>query len=283
MTELQKCILSIFTEVKKFCEENDISYYAIGGTCLGAVRHGGFIPWDDDLDIAIPVEQMERFVRLAKKKLPEHLELVSYHTHPHFPRMFVRVTDKRTTYVQTYMMAYPDEYHGVFIDVMPMTGKPEGLRGRLFAHEAAVLDYVTGLEFSTFRQNRKLRERLSWLAVHALFFLNGHMVLRFWEKELKKHPVKGAKEIIYAWNAKSRYRSFPAELFEPSAERKFEEGTIRCPGDTDRYLKIEFGDYMKLPPPEKQVGHHDGHISLRVPCRKTAETRKRRIAARGRR
>ena len=280
MNGLQKVIYEIFVQVRDLCERNGIRYYAIGGTCLGAVRHEGFIPWDDDLDIAIPVEQMDRFTELARKELPDWLEVVGYHSHPHFPRVFLRIADKRTTYLQPYMRRYPDEYHGVFIDVMPMTGKPKGLRGSLFAHEAALLDYLVGQASCHFRDNKALREKISWFVVHAAFFLRPGNYLRFWEKELRKYPTEGAKEIIFAWNAKSRYRSFPAELFSGNRELPFEDVLIRCPADTDLYLKIEFGDYMKLPPREKQVGHHEGKISLKLPCRVVAERRKKKIARR---
>ena len=69
MTDVQEKILEIFKEIVKVCNKYDIPYYAIGGTCLGAVRHKGFIPWDDDMDIAIPIEDIDRFIKIAKKEL----------------------------------------------------------------------------------------------------------------------------------------------------------------------------------------------------------------------
>ena len=237
MTKLQKIILDIFLEVKKLCEENDITYYGIAGTCLGAVRHGGFIPWDDDLDIAVPIEEIDRFISLAKEKLPKHLTIVSYHSHPHFPRMFVRITDNRTSYVQPYMRYYPDEYHGIFIDVMPMTGKGEGLAGELFARKAALYDYLTQQSMSRYRDNKTPREKFSWLFLKLFWFLPYHFFIERWEKELRRHPVSGAKKILFAWNIKVRYRTFPAEVFSSYKELPFEGTMIRCPADTDTYLK----------------------------------------------
>ena len=73
MNELQKKILDIFKAVSKICKEHGITYYAIGGTAIGAVRHQGFIPWDDDLDIAIPIEQYDQFIAIARRELPEGL------------------------------------------------------------------------------------------------------------------------------------------------------------------------------------------------------------------
>ena len=278
MTELQKVIFSVFLEVKKLCEENDITYYGIAGTCLGAVRHKGFIPWDDDLDISVPIEEFDRFLALAKEKLPDYLEIVTYHDHPHFPRMFARVTDKRTCYVQYYMKYYPDEYHGVFIDVMPMTGKPAGIAGKVFEQKALWYDYLSQQTMCLFRDNKSLREKLSWLVLKC-FFLPERYFLKKWEAELRKHPVKGSKEILFAWNAKVRYRTFPAEVFEDHTELEFEGVQVRFPADTDTYLKTEYGDYMKLPPEEKRVGHHDGRVSLTMPCAVFAEKMRKKLAS----
>ena len=77
MNDLQKKILDIFKAVAKICKDHDITYYAIGGTAIGAVRHQGFIPWDDDLDIAIPIEQYDRFIEIARRELPEGLTVMT--------------------------------------------------------------------------------------------------------------------------------------------------------------------------------------------------------------
>ena len=277
MTELQKVILEIFKEVKKVCDKNNITYYGIAGTCLGAVRHEGFIPWDDDLDISIPIEEFDRFIACARKELPEYLDIVSYHDHPHFPRMFVRVTDKRTTYVQYYMKYYPDEYHGVFIDVMPMTGKPAGISGKLFEKKAVLFDYLTQQTIRLFRDNDAIREKISWVVLKCFFFLPKDYFLRKWEEELRKHPVKGSKLVLFAWNAKVRYRTFPAEVFEKSLELEFEGENIKFPADTDTYLKVEYGDYMKLPPEEKRVGHHYGRVDLKMPYAVFSERMRKKL------
>ena len=73
--KVQNEILSIFIEIDKLCEKHNLRYYAIGGTCIGAVRHNGFIPWDDDLDIAMPRKDYERFIAIASEELPKHLKL----------------------------------------------------------------------------------------------------------------------------------------------------------------------------------------------------------------
>ena len=100
MTDLQKRILDIFREVRDILDRNGITYFAIGGTCIGAVRHGGFIPWDDDLDIAVPIEQFGRMLDLLKAELPPHLELYTGAERKHYRYIFVKVTDNRTTFIE---------------------------------------------------------------------------------------------------------------------------------------------------------------------------------------
>ena len=122
MTDLQKRILDIFREVRDILDRNGITYFAIGGTCIGAVRHGGFIPWDDDLDIAVPIEQFGRMLDLLKAELPPHLELYTGAERKHYRYIFVKVTDNRTTFIEKTEIGYPDAYKGVFIDIMPISG-----------------------------------------------------------------------------------------------------------------------------------------------------------------
>ena len=124
MNDLQKKILDIFKAVAKICKDHDITYYAIGGTAIGAVRHQGFIPWDDDLDIAIPIEQYDRFIEIARRELPEGLTVMTPVDIEHYASFFIKVVDTRTTLIENYAKAFPDAYYGVFVDIMPLAGVP---------------------------------------------------------------------------------------------------------------------------------------------------------------
>lgn len=110
MTDTQKVILSIFKEIKQICERHNIKYYAIGGTCIGAVRHKGFIPWDDDIDIAIPIEQYFIFLDYARKELPDYLYVLSPKDTVHYPNGFSKICDNRTMFIMRSSLKYPDSY-----------------------------------------------------------------------------------------------------------------------------------------------------------------------------
>ena len=93
MNDIQKVILDIFKEFDRICTDNNIPYYAIGGTCIGAVRHKGFIPWDDDMDVAIPIEFWDKFIEIASRQLPDYYKLFSSMEVKHYRYLFIKIMD----------------------------------------------------------------------------------------------------------------------------------------------------------------------------------------------
>jgi lipopolysaccharide cholinephosphotransferase len=117
--KLQLALLDILTAIDKICTKHNLRYYLIAGTLLGAVRHKGFIPWDDDADIALPRKDYETLIKHANKWLPAEYELVSGDKTPHYPYQFARIQDKRTTYILRRSFDYVG---GVPIDIFPLDG-----------------------------------------------------------------------------------------------------------------------------------------------------------------
>ena len=112
MTETQKVILSIFKEISGICARHNIPYFAIGGTCIGAVRHQGFIPWDDDLDIAVPIEHFDFLLDCLRKEIPSDLYVIDSHDHMHYHYVWAKVCDKNTTFIEKSEYRYKDAYKG---------------------------------------------------------------------------------------------------------------------------------------------------------------------------
>lgn len=122
--ELQLKLCDILYAVAKICEEHDIRYYLDGGTTLGAVRHKGFIPWDDDIDIVMPRPDFEYFLKIANEKLPEYYEVRTHKTHPGghvYP--WAKIEDGRTTVVVDWQR-HLNYKGGIFIDLFPLDGLP---------------------------------------------------------------------------------------------------------------------------------------------------------------
>ena len=115
--ELQLALLEMMKDFHKICCENNISYYMLGGTCLGAIRHSGFIPWDDDMDIGIPREDYDKLCRIANEILPSNLALRYYRNTEGSPFHFVKLINQETTLVEK---NYKDYVEGIYIDVFPL-------------------------------------------------------------------------------------------------------------------------------------------------------------------
>ena len=119
MNELQSKILEIFKEFDRICRDNDLKYFAIGGTCIGAVRHKGFIPWDDDLDVAMPIEDYARFREVAPSSLAPQYQIYDYEEHEKCGYQFLKLFDRNTTFIEERNNNL-DSCMGVFIDIMPV-------------------------------------------------------------------------------------------------------------------------------------------------------------------
>ena len=115
---LQLAELDILKEFKRICEEHNLRYFAIGGTCLGAVRHQGFIPWDDDIDVAMPYEDYVRFIEIAKPGLRKPYELFDPVDHEVCGCTFLKMHNSNTAFIEKVREAYTDSYFGVFIDII---------------------------------------------------------------------------------------------------------------------------------------------------------------------
>ena len=124
MTELQKIEFDILKECIKIIEKHNLQYFLVCGSALGAVKYQGFIPWDDDIDLALPREDYNRFLEYAVKELPEHLFLQNYKTDKYFPLFGSKVRNKNTTYIECPHQKIKMN-QGVFIDVFPLDGCPE--------------------------------------------------------------------------------------------------------------------------------------------------------------
>ena len=120
---LQLRIQKILLAIDSVCKEHNLRYYLWAGTMLGAVRHGGFIPWDDDLDIAMPRKDYDLLMKHAKEWVPEPFEVVSYETDPkHYPLPFAKVPDSSTTLIERMHLSY---LGGIYLDVFPLDGMPK--------------------------------------------------------------------------------------------------------------------------------------------------------------
>ncbi len=255
-------ILRVFQEI---CEKNDLLYYAIGGTCIGAVRHQGFIPWDDDIDVAMPYNDYCRFREICKKELPEPYSVIGPDNCKHYTMLYFKIHDGSTCYVESHDKNYKDRYCGVSMDVFPIFGLPSDENDI-----QRLRDINEVLKRKNIKRRFPLSEesglpgRIYWLIRFPFkLFRPYNYYSQKQEETLGKNSFSESDKVFFPWrrkpekNLKASYKDiFYYEDFKEAKKVVFEDGYINIPIGFDRYLKMDFGDYMKLPAKEKQVGNH---------------------------
>ena len=272
MTDIQRTILEIFKEFDRLCNKYNIPYYAIGGTCIGAIRHNGFIPWDDDMDVAIPIEEFDRFISIAKEELPPYYKVFSSSEVQHYRYLFIKIIDTRTTFIEKLEYEYEDSYKGIFLDIMPISGIPENLLYnwlfRLKQSYYYVMNNTVRYPLEYVLRGNNVNKAI-WKYAYFISKVSAKKPFYYytdkWMKMLRDNPFNKSKLSGYVWNNRLGRLVFNTEVFGHPVRIPFEDTTILCPENSDSYLSAQFGDYMKLPPVDQQVSVHPGIVSIEKP------------------
>lgn len=265
--ELQNKILEIFKEFKKICNENQLKYYAIGGTCIGAIRHKGFIPWDDDLDVAMPIEDYEKFREIAKEKLPSKYKIIDYIGNDEYFFNFIKIEDTTTTFVEPGEINNIKRYKGVYIDIMPITGICKNkIKANIFKFRYYMNSKYNKNIKIKYKDKTSPKGKIFWILSRAVFlFKKKDYYSRKFDKLCKKYKVCDKNDILFAWRIPLRkpYSNiFDYEDFKGTCEVDFEDTKISVPIGYDNYLKKDLGDYMRIPPESKRVCHNPAILDL---------------------
>lgn len=263
--DIQLAILEIFKEVVSLCNRYGIQYFLVGGTLLGAVRHKGFIPWDDDLDIGMTRENYNKFLEIAADKLPENLFLQTYATEPNTPFDFAKVRKNGTVFIENYCRNL-DIHQGVYIDIFPYDNIPDDTKLRKKQYLKVQL-----------WSNLFIAKSLTGSSVPQSSFIGKMKVfIRLIFHYLLK-PV--SKSFLFS-NLDKAYQKYNAEKCEMRSMVKFPNFKVSnedlnnleqiefegeqyyCPRNPKKQLETQYGDYMKLPPVEDRVGHRPIKVEL---------------------
>lgn len=258
---LHKVDMDIVKDVVRICDEHGFRYYMLGGTMLGAIRHKGFIPWDDDIDLGMPREDYERFLAIAAEELPERLKVVNYRNDPNYMYYITRVQDTDTKVVEE-RIGNDNKYTCASIDIFPIDGTPNNplLRKiyffRVLYHRALMsLCYKDSIDRK--RKRSKKEKLLLWVMEHLPI---EKMTTPYKQKckidrLLRKQKVESSK---YIGNIMGAYRTreiVPAEYYGEGAFYPFEDMQLRGLAMADAYLTFTYGDYMQLPPEDARKTH----------------------------
>lgn len=272
LNETQRYILHVLREVLRVLEELDIPCYMQGGTMLGAVRHEGFIPWDDDVDLGIIREDYERLLQVVAEKLPENLELRTYWDETDHHYYFARIVDKR--YQIRRMGSLEERLENVWVDLFPLDGMPNGWLARQW-HKFRLLTTRLKFHLSCFekvnikRPGRPLIERIIIrvaMVTRMGSWFNTRKQLDKLDLLLKKYPPEASKFLVN-FTGQTSYKfneMFKKEVYGKGREYPFEDIRMVGPEKYDEYLKSLYGDYMKPP----REGDRNAHVSELVPMDK---------------
>lgn len=268
MNSLQMEILKIYNEFKRICSKYNLKYFAIGGTCIGAIRHKGFIPWDDDIDVAMPIGDYFKFKEVAKIELNKPYELIDYMNNDSHFQYFLKIQNVNTTYIENAERYNKKRYKGIFIDIMPLIGSPcNKEKQKLFMTKIIFYRKLNDIRNHIYSERISLKSKISWLLCRPIlsFFKSNYFITK-WNNLLTEYSLDKNNMVMMPWRVpivRPYCTFFPFDYFSEVSIVPFENTEMPIPKEYDKYLKDDFGDYMKLPPKEKQISIHNvAKISL---------------------
>lgn len=270
MNELQVVMLDLFKEFKRVCRKHNLRYFLIGGSALGAIRHQGFIPWDDDLDIGMPRPDYDKLMKLTSEfKHPYFLQ--NHKTDWGYSLGFAKLRNSSTSFIEkTYH--YQKINQGIWIDIFPIDGmsknkKLKKVRGPkpYLLWFMFYLSYI-GHFFAPLSKKRwYLQIPLYLVSVLFLPLSINNWWTTLITKLMKSIPYHKATMVGSYLTWSFNREALPKDFYGRGLLVKFEDGMARVPSNYDAYLTAKYGDYMKIPPLDKQKGHHyDSGVSTTV-------------------
>ncbi len=254
--KLQNIILNIMMYIHELCEKYNIGYYIIGGTALGAARHGGFIPWDDDLDIAMTRDNYNKFLEVCEKEL-NCKEFFLQVGRRDWLLYFSKLRLKGTLFDEIGAgEEIAKENRGIFIDIFPLDVASNNKCLRIWQFVCSKLLIAQAVSCRHYQTNSIVKRMLMWLS----YPLKYNRIQRFFYNQVTRFNGKDTDFIgDFFGITKLKEASYPKELWGRSQKVAFERVSLCAPENNLDYLGFHYGDYMKLPPAEKRVCcHHNG-------------------------
>ena len=262
LEEHKQVMLNILTEFATFCDQHQLMYYLDAGTLIGAVRHKGFIPWDDDIDVNMPQKDYDRFVEMTRKSgglMAAHLQ-VEYPEDTIYP--FLKISDDRTVLVE-----FPDKNPmevGVYIDVFPKYGiKDKGFSSKLLCKTCHYLGLAHWFNnYSIFAWERPghnvIQRVVAWVGRKTVKNSPLPIKIQNWlmHRYARRHPLGKCRYVTTLTNGEY-HKLAPKECFAGFQWLEFEGVKFKGPKDYDTYLHCLYkGDYMQIPAEEQRVHHN---------------------------
>lgn len=266
LRKLQLTQTEILKDIDVFCKANNIEYFIVYGTALGAVRHGGFIPWDDDIDIGMRREDFDHFMSIAKEGMADKYDILNIEETPGYIVSFAKVSKKGTRFVEA--TNTNEEYEqGIFVDIFPFdkVSSDANIRSKDFKKAWILARMIMLCEISDpiipsslkgiTRKIAILGCKLVHLTLRALGFNKRKLYKQYLKHVTKYNTIEKECHIADYSDLRPENTVMPIEKMSPTSQIKFESIEVLGPNDIKEYLRVQFGDYMKLPPVEERHNH----------------------------
>lgn len=256
-------LFEVYQAIAAICDKNDLKYYVTDGVALGAVRHKGFIPWDDDFDMSMPREDYEKFLAIAERELPDYYQIVTWRNTPEYNFLFAKVQDTRKEKVEEIEKSTGHFLsNGIYVDILPIDKASSSKVQRTLADKWFALRRIL-LRFHCdqfVRQTKKgkvcwlmgmtLSPLFPWLWTHDQILASCEKSVTAYRNTTSDLTCRKCSNVSY------RRHPLPLKIWGEGKRLPFGESDIKVPTDVDGYLQNEYGDYMKLPPKEKRRPSH---------------------------
>ena len=258
LRKAQLLMLKILKEVHKICEENNIKYFLSDGTLIGAIRHQGFIPWDDDLDIGMLREDYEKFCKIAPQILSENFILQNFQTDKGYGLQFGKVILKNTVWIEQVAKNTNRQWSGIYIDIFPYDNITENKKMQKLINRLYI--FIQGLILIKFKyinisNYESMAKKLKYVLKKIYLCTISKKLLIYIRDSICKRYLNKSKSLVTKYGGNFYKNQNPYNFYKDLTLQNFEDTSFYIPKNYDKILKNLYGNYMEIPPIEKQRQH----------------------------
>ena len=259
LRQLQLAEHKMLCDFAKICDKHNLTYFLDFGTLLGAVRHQGFIPWDDDVDVTMPLEDYRKFLKIAQEELGDEYFLQTSDTDIDFHYSFAKIRKNGTTLFREQFKKWK-VHQGIWLDIFPLVNVNPGMDFKIKKSTVKICNSLLMDSYLLANQEEynAIAGKTTTFFLKLLYKLPKKFRLKLKNLLLNSIVFKGKnkKNKSVLWLGMTRL--YPNEMYGESDKLLFEGEHLNVPAQYKQILEYVYGDYMQLPPPEKRIGHgHD--------------------------
>ena len=248
LEELRSIQLDLLQKTAEFCERNGLRYFLCGGTLIGAIRHKGYIPWDDDIDLAMPRPDYDNFVKIFNRQ-DSYCQVIELSNAPDYSLAFAKVYDNRTILRELH---YSKANFGVYIDILPA----DGVKSIAQIKKIMILHKILNTKKANYYKRTISKKIINTFGKLLLLPFSAHQIAKWMDNEARKYTFGSVPMAGLIANPLGPGEMVDKSVFDSDVYREFEGRKYRVPIGYDTWLRSIYGDYMQLPPEEHRVSHH---------------------------